>query len=349
MAQGVVDRLEPVQVEIKHRQSFACPACHGQGRREPVVQQSAVGQPGQLVVLRHMLQSGLHPLTFYGGGDLGGDELKQRLVFLVVAGAVRIALEQQHADGAVMRFERNPQQAKRPRADPHARLIGHACFLRQQERLPALQDPRVQRSGQWCAGAGRGVVSVRVIGKVQQSCFLIVKRDRKIVCRKQSADDLVDALDQREQVADPVRRFGDRIEGSLNQLGALAFGDVPRHADPHLIGGRPACRPHEVDDASILADIAIFEVKLRVAGHDHVDRLPGPFAVFRHHEVEHVHADHLVRSVSEDAFACRAGEHHARIDIDREHRVHEQVDEVGVGRVGFFPHERDGHGSRRRP
>ena len=30
----------------------------------------------------------------------------------------------------MMRFERNPQQAKRPRADPHARLIGHAGFLR---------------------------------------------------------------------------------------------------------------------------------------------------------------------------------------------------------------------------
>jgi hypothetical protein len=59
VAEAVVHGLEAVQVEIGHSEQLAGALGLGHGLLQPVCQQHAVGQPGQRVVVRQLLQQGL--------------------------------------------------------------------------------------------------------------------------------------------------------------------------------------------------------------------------------------------------------------------------------------------------
>jgi len=151
----------------------------------------------------------------------------------------------------------------------------------------------------------------------------------------------MNALKQREQILGSVRGFGNGIERSLHRFGLFAFGDVTRDPDPQLVGRRPARRPHNVDHSPILADIAILEMQLELAGHDLVYRLPGPVPVFRHHHVEHALADHFLRRVSENALARSTGKDDMSVGIDGEDGedgIHHELNEAGKLRGGFNFH-----------
>jgi hypothetical protein len=93
MAQGVVDRLEAIEVEEHHRHPMLAALGLSQRLLQAVVQQGAIGQAGQAVMVRDMPDAllGLHPLEHFllqlriGAGQLGGALDHALLQFLVGA------------------------------------------------------------------------------------------------------------------------------------------------------------------------------------------------------------------------------------------------------------------------
>ncbi len=146
--------------------------------------------------------------------------------------------------------------------------------------------------------------------------------------RQQAADDLVDALEQGRHVLRRVGRFGDRIQRRLHGLGLLGGGNVARHGHAQLVGFGPACRPHNMDDLAILAQVAVFKARIGLAVHDGPGCHQRAFAVGRRHQVDHLHADHFLRAVAENALARGADKHKAPARIDHADGIHQQVGEV---------------------
>ena len=68
MAQGIVHRLEAVQVDMQHRQSLAVATGPADGLAEPVGEQGPVGQTGEEVMLGEEADAGFRSLVF---GDVG--------------------------------------------------------------------------------------------------------------------------------------------------------------------------------------------------------------------------------------------------------------------------------------
>ena len=66
MAQEIVDLLEAVQVEIEQGQAAPGARRDGQGLDQAVLEQAAVGQAGQRVVVRQMLDA---VAQFLGAGE----------------------------------------------------------------------------------------------------------------------------------------------------------------------------------------------------------------------------------------------------------------------------------------
>ena len=54
MPQGVVDRLEVIEIDEEHADRFTDPAGPDQFLFHPVLEEPAVGQPGEGVVPRHV-------------------------------------------------------------------------------------------------------------------------------------------------------------------------------------------------------------------------------------------------------------------------------------------------------
>jgi cation diffusion facilitator CzcD-associated flavoprotein CzcO/acetyl esterase/lipase len=66
------DLPETVRIEITRRQSARLASCRGERRFAAVAQQAAIGRPGQLIALHHVLESGDPLSPPGGGGDLRG-------------------------------------------------------------------------------------------------------------------------------------------------------------------------------------------------------------------------------------------------------------------------------------
>ncbi|MNY42039.1 hypothetical protein D3C86_1768990 [compost metagenome] len=114
----------------------------------------------------------------------------------------------------------------------------------------------------------------------------------------------------------------------------MSLGDVPRHRNTYLLVRIPARRPHDVDDASVLAHVTVLEIVLQLAAHQPVDRgqRRGPvgFVDQVHHRAPH----HLFGRVAEDLFA---GAGHAKEDarlVHDTHGVQEHGHQVGRRRSG---------------
>ena len=333
MAAAVVDLLEPVQVDVEQSQLLLAPG-PGQGGLQPVVEQGAVRQVGERIVPCDILQPGLGLLAHDGRGDLGGDELQQRLVLLGIAHVAGVALHHQRADDALGRIERYAEPVQRIPADDDIEVFRQGQRVRrQQQRLAGADDFRAERARVEPARRRRCIVLVDEIGEAQFVVLLVVEGDEEIVGGQQVADDLVDATEQREQVLGRVRGFGNVEQRGLHGLGALEFGDVACHGDPGLVGFRPACRPHDVDDLPVLADIAVLEVGFGLSGHDLGRRLQGPRLVRRVHQVDHGPAEDFVRRIAEDALERGTDELVASVDIDHADRIEQQVHHIGKGNV----------------
>ncbi len=81
MAEGVVDDLETVEVEEQDGAAPFLALCPRQRLIEPVVEQQAVGEPGERVVVGHVIQLRLGPAH---GADIGeGDDVMARRAALV--------------------------------------------------------------------------------------------------------------------------------------------------------------------------------------------------------------------------------------------------------------------------
>jgi hypothetical protein len=70
VAEGVVDRLEAVEVEQQHRGAAAVAPCLQQALAQAVVEQRAVGQVGERVVVGEVQDARFGLLAF---GDVGED------------------------------------------------------------------------------------------------------------------------------------------------------------------------------------------------------------------------------------------------------------------------------------
>ncbi len=73
VTQVVVDRLEPVEVEIEHREERLVPADARQRAFEPVEQQHAIREPGERIVERAVAEVRLLQLQ---RGDVARDALE---------------------------------------------------------------------------------------------------------------------------------------------------------------------------------------------------------------------------------------------------------------------------------
>ena len=59
MAERVVHRLEPVEIETQHRERLAEAARAREGMFDPLAKQHTVGQIGECIVMRHVLDARL--------------------------------------------------------------------------------------------------------------------------------------------------------------------------------------------------------------------------------------------------------------------------------------------------
>lgn len=82
VAEGVVDGLEAVQVDERQRDATAAAGSGGQGVFDAVVEQSPVGEAGELVVqgaVGHLLVGGAGLVTVVGHDEVGDGDVGQQL------------------------------------------------------------------------------------------------------------------------------------------------------------------------------------------------------------------------------------------------------------------------------
>lgn len=105
MAERVVGPLEPVEIQVKHREIVAAVDA-GQRLGEPLAGQPAVGQVGERVVARHVRDPLLRPLAF-GDVVMGGDPaaVGHRMVENRDGAAVRQLDQPRHGGAGRKRFE----------------------------------------------------------------------------------------------------------------------------------------------------------------------------------------------------------------------------------------------------
>ena len=83
MPQRVVDVLESVQVHEHHRKLLAFAACQRNRLGKPVVQQNAIGQTGENIVMGQMIQLDVSRLNLFGQFvrfDRRNDQVRVRLL-----------------------------------------------------------------------------------------------------------------------------------------------------------------------------------------------------------------------------------------------------------------------------
>lgn len=146
------------------------------------------------------------------------------------------------------------------------------------------------------------------------------------------------APEQAGQVVVRVGGFGQRVQGRLHGLCLFQFGDVAGYRHPHLVGFRPARRPHDMDDATVLAHVAVFEMDVGLAVHDRLGGCQGALAVGGRHQVGHPLADHFLLRVTKDAPARCADEQEFTTGVDDTDCVEQQVGETGYFRVDRIAH-----------
>ena len=103
MAQAVVEKLEPVQIDVHDPDRLRVAPGVGNGVVQALTHQVAVGQPGQRVVLGLVEQLSLQPLAL---GDVGHDHLDRRLAVIDEGNARHADVEQGGVEQARLVFPR---------------------------------------------------------------------------------------------------------------------------------------------------------------------------------------------------------------------------------------------------
>ncbi|MNN64054.1 hypothetical protein D3C81_1794740 [compost metagenome] len=145
-------------------------------------------------------------------------------------------------------------------------------------------------------------------------------------------------MQQGGQVLRCLHGFGNGVQRGLLCLRLFQQGNVARHRHAQLVGGGPAGRPHDVRQAAILAQVAVFKMRLRMAIHDGTRGGQGAGAVGGSDQVEHLLADHFLLRVAEDAFAGGADEDEAPVHVHHAHGVEQQIGETGDRRANHMFH-----------
>ena len=100
VTEGVVDVLEAIEIQQQHGHLLARPLRVLDRLLDPVVEQGAIGQPGQRVVQRHALELGFLELAF---GDIAQD--RDTDPFFVDLHAAEGGLDREGPPGAMPCFE----------------------------------------------------------------------------------------------------------------------------------------------------------------------------------------------------------------------------------------------------
>lgn len=77
---------------------------------------------------------------------------------------------------------------------------------------------------------------------------------------------------------------------------------------------------------AILAQVAVFEVELRLAAHDLAGGVEGALPVSGMHQIDHRLADQFVGGVAENTLAGRADKYEATLFIHRTDGVQQEID-----------------------
>ena len=228
VAEGVVDVLEAVHVGVHHRHLAVVPLRLRQCLPQAVLEQLAIRQAGQRVVVRLPRQRVGQLPMFDGRSDLAGDELQQHPVLVSVAHGAVVALHHDRADGAGLALQRHAEPVQRWRTDHHVLLVQALVgrFRREQQRLPEGDHAAGQGAVLERAHRRRFVVLIHVVREAEPVAVAIVQGDEEVLRRQQLADDLVDAVEQLGQATLGLRGFGNPVQRLAGAFPALALGDV---------------------------------------------------------------------------------------------------------------------------
>ena len=160
------------------------------------------------------------------------------------------------------------------------------------------------------------------------------QRHRKREGVDAGSKDVMDALQKHRQAGSCVRRSGNGIHRGVHRLRALTPGDVVGDCQAQLAVGEPPCRPEDVHQRTVFADVAIFKLQLQAAFHDTVCLLLGGLAVCRVDEIEHLETHSLFRGVPKNAFKRRAHVDHLAVGIDDTDCVEQEIHNV-LGRYSL--------------
>ena len=123
-------------------------------------------------------------------------------------------------------------------------------------------------------------------------------------------------LEQVCHVIARMGRLGDGIERGLHGLGLFHGRDIAGDGHAQPVGGRPARRPHDVNNAAILVQVAVFKVDMRLAVHDVLRRSQRACAVGRKNKIDHALANHFLGGITKNAFGGGTDEYKAPVWVD---------------------------------
>ena len=220
MTEGVVDVLEAIEIQQQHGHLLARPLRVFDRLLDPVVEQGAIGQPGERVVQRHALELGFLQLAF---GDIAQD--RDADPFLVDLHAAEGGLDREGPPGAVPGFKL--LNAARLSED-----LERAVLLIRQQRTERPADHVLGRHPEdplRGAVVGQGIaVGVEGDDRIEA---VVDQLAHHVVCRGQGAD----LADQRARlVLDPSERGDAKRQDQADQAGA----GVQRHRVEQLKTGR---------------------------------------------------------------------------------------------------------------
>ena len=189
--------------------------------------EAALARPQRLLAL----------LALDGVRDLGGDEGEQFEMRRLVTDGRRVALGREHADGPVLRLERNADpgiagSAHLPHlARPHQLLEAR---LVHGQGLAGAEDVLRQASLEVGRHAGQFVVLVHRVGEVEDAPRLVVEGDVEVRHRHQVGNDPVHFAEQLLQRSGAARGLRDAVQCGAEALVALALGDVAGDGEEEL-------------------------------------------------------------------------------------------------------------------
>ena len=167
-------------------------------------------------------------LVLDGCRELLRNKFQNLAVALAEAGIFAVALDDQHSNAVRAALQRNTQPVDRWSADqlhfaaPHQFLKNGWC---RQQGFARAQNIFGQAAAQrlW---SGSRIFFIDEVGKAQQLRLRIVERDIEVARIHQLADDVVNGGKKLLQIFGRLAARRDGIQGGVQFLGALLFGDV---------------------------------------------------------------------------------------------------------------------------